>query len=393
MKSRICVTGYGLVSALGRGKAQTLSALMEERSGIEPVRYLDTLHRGLPVGEVKMDNATLSALTGAGGASSQLRTVLLGLLAGRDALEDAGLQDLKSTAFINGTTVGGMDLTEQAFKEVLKQEEGLWSEYNTCGKATEMIASSLGRFQMVTTASTACSSAANAIMMGCRLIESGLVTSALAGGTESLTRFHLNGFNTLMILDSERCRPFDADRHGINLGEGAAYLVLESEETAIARGRKPLAYVSGYGNACDAFHQTASSAEGEGAFQAMRKALRMSGLQPSDIDYVNAHGTGTPNNDQSEIAAMKRIWGESLPPFSSTKAFTGHTTSASGSLKAAFCLLALSEGFLPANLGLNEPLSEGLNIVRGTRRAQLRHVLTNSFGFGGNDTSLILSRP
>ena len=157
------------------------------------------------------------------------------------------------------------------------------------------------------------------------------------------------------------------------------------------RGVTSLAVLSGFGNACDAFHQTASSEDGEGAFLAMGKALKMAGLKPEDIDYVNAHGTGTPNNDASESAALRRIFGDAMPPVSSTKAFTGHTTSASGSIEAVFCLLALQEGFIPANLNWAEPDPACITPAAGGP-ARLRHILCNAFGFGGNDSSLILSR-
>ena len=218
-----------------------------------------------------------------------------------------------------------------------------------------------------------------------------------------------------MILDSEPCRPFDAHRNGINLGEGAAYLVIESEASALRRGVRPLAVLSGYGNACDAYHQTASSPEGEGAVLAMQQALADAGLQPSDIAYINCHGTGTPNNDVSELTALHRVFGPQLPPFSSTKGFTGHTTSASGSIEAAFCLLALEHHFLPVNLNFRDPIDQDVPILddqviptsddqvfplsRGTEGVLAEGVLAegvcallcNAFAFGGNDTSLILA--
>ena len=206
-----------------------------------------------------------------------------------------------------------------------------------------------------------------------------------------MSKFHFNGFNTLMILDHRPCRPFDAERAGLNLGEGAGYLVIEPEEEAKARGAKILGYIGGYANTCDAFHQTASSENGEGAYLAMTGALQMAGLQPTDIDYVNAHGTATPNNDLSESAALKRVFGETMPAVSSTKAFTGHTTSASGGLEAAICVLAMNNGFIPANLHWSHT-AEGLIVpVTHTEHRTLKNVLCNAFGFGGNESSLIIS--
>ena len=168
-------------------------------------------------------------------------------------------------------------------------------------------------------------------------------------------------------------------------------MVLESEEHARQRQASVHAYLTGYGNACDAFHQTASSENGEGAYLAMQQALTMADLKPTDIDYVNAHGTGTPNNDLSESVALRRVFGSQMPPVSSTKGFSGHTTSASGSIETVICLLAMHHGFLPANLGWHQPMADGIVPTQGEDSHALRHVLCNSFGFGGNDSSLLLS--
>lgn len=396
---KIFVTGAGTVSAIGIGKEATLQALLRGESGVGPVRHLPTGRNEFPVGEVPLTNEQLAALACAEYPASQLRTALLGIIAAREAAEEARLTPdlLRRAAFISGTTVGGMDKTESHFKEVIDSEgetsEAAELRYNDCGYSTELIADSLGSFAMVTTTSTACSSAANAVILGANLIRAGVVDIALVGGSEALTRFHLNGFNTLMILDTDRCRPFDANRKGINLGEGAAFLVIESERSMLARGAKPLALLSGYANTCDAFHQTASSDNGEGAYLSMTNALKMAQLSPSDISYINAHGTGTPNNDLTELAAMQRVWPERLPPFSSTKPMTGHTTSASGSIESVICLLALTHSFLPPSLGVETPIAEGAMPVTHPTSATLEHILNNSFGFGGNDSTLIFSKP
>ena len=399
MSKRVLITGVGVLSALGRGIDRTCDALRNEESGIGEVTYLATEHHEFPVGEVKFGNAEMAGELGVGFPESELRTVLLGALALREAVGSASLSDadIRGAAFVNGTTVGGMDLTERLFKEVYESEGASEStvnlEYNYCGITTELTARHAGKFAFVTTSSTACSSGANAIILGAEMIKAGLYDIVVAGGAESLSKFHLNGFNTLMILSQERCRPFDRDRNGINLGEGAAYLVLESEESARRRGATPLAELSGYGNACDAFHQTATSDNGEGAYRAMSEALASAGLNPEDIGYVNAHGTGTPNNDICELAAMRRIWGNNLPRFSSTKSLTGHTTSASGAIEAAISILTLRKGLIPANAGFSNPIEAGAEPVKETiHDAEVRHVVDNSFGFGGNDSSLIFSR-
>ncbi|MDE7403108.1 MAG: beta-ketoacyl-[acyl-carrier-protein] synthase family protein [Muribaculaceae bacterium] len=397
MAERVLITGYGIISALGAGIEATLDALKTERSGIDCVKYLETNHRELPVGEVKYSNAKLAKLLNAKYPVSELRTVMLGIIAAKEAVTSAKLSedDIRNAALISGTTVGGMDFTEKHFNEVLEREadtlETEKMKYNDCGCSTELIADAIGKVKMITTSSTACSSAANAIILGANLIKSGVVDIAIVGGSEALTRFHLNGFNTLMILDKSRCRPFDETRTGINLGEGAAYLILENEKSAHRRGIKALAELKGYGNACDAFHQTASSDNGEGAYRAMSQALMMAQLKPTDIDYINAHGTGTPNNDRSELAAMERIWGASLPKFSSTKAFTGHTTSASGAIESVISILCLQHKFAPANIGWESPIKDFAVPVTQTSTAEIKNIINNSFGFGGNDSSLIFS--
>lgn len=396
---KVCVTGAGIISAIGVGVRATRLALLQGKSGVGSISHLATQHDELPVGEVAMTNGEMARMLNVGSPANKLRTVLLGIIAAKEAVSTARLsaEQLRVAAFINGTTVGGMDNTERHFGRILATNgdcpESSEMQYNDCGSATMQIAEQIGDFKFVTTTSTACSSAANAIIFGANLIKSGMVDVAVVGGSEALTRFHLNGFNTLMILDHAICRPFDKERNGINLGEGAAYLVLESENSARCRGARVMATLRGYGNACDAHHQTATSDNGEGPYLSMSKALDMANLQPSDIDYINAHGTGTPNNDLTEFCAMQRIWGEQMPPFSSTKPFTGHTTSAAGSIEAVICLLSLAHGFLPANMGFNTPLAQGCMPLAHVRQdVNINNVLTNSFGFGGNDSTLIFSK-
>ena len=384
----------GVVSAIGLGKAQTLEALLANRSGVGELKYLKTEHKEFPVGEVQLTDAEMRKRLGIADDAITTRTALMGMLALEEALANARLTQemLPQVGFISGTTVGGMDMSEQFYLDYIHGEAH--KEYiaaHDCGSCTEMTARHFGKFAFVTTLSTACSSAANAIILGANMIRCGEADIVVVGGSECITKFHLNGFNSLMILDTQPCRPFDATRNGLNLGEGAAYLVLESEESAKRRGATAQALLSGYGNACDAFHQTASSPDGEGAYRAMKEALELAGLQPSEIDYINAHGTGTPNNDVSESQAMKRLFGDKVPPVSSTKPFTGHTTSASGSIEAVFCILALQNGFLPVNLNWSQPMEDGVVPVSQPVRKALNHILCNAFGFGGNDSSLLLS--
>ncbi|MBQ3579976.1 MAG: beta-ketoacyl synthase chain length factor [Bacteroidales bacterium] len=392
---RLWITGSGIVSALGVGREATLRSLLESRSGIGTVRFLQTEHTEFPVGEVPMSDEQMEHRLGIAQGTPTTRTSLMGMLALGEALEQAQLtrEDLRKVAFVSGTTVGGMDRTEQYWLDLLENDKhNEFISTHDCGACTEMIADHFGAFASVTTLSTACSSAANAIIYGARLIENGVADIVVAGGAECITKFHLNGFNSLRILDTTPCRPFDATRAGLNLGEGAAFVVLESEAHALSRGVKATISLDGYGNACDAFHQTASSSDGEGAFRAMTEAIRKARLTPSDISYINAHGTGTPNNDSSESAAMQRVFGSHIPPLSSTKSFTGHTTSASGSIETLICLLAMNNSFIPPNLNFNDSSDCVAPVAKLVEGVELNHVLCNSFGFGGNDSSLLLSK-
>ena len=395
MDKNIVITGEGIISAIGNDKAAVLQSLLDGRSGIVEMKHLHSSHHELPVGEVQLSNDEMKAMLALPIEEQTSRTSLMGMLAVRQALAEAQLPETapknRRVVLISGTTVGGMDITEQYYDSFATSDEHLnCLKKHDCGSSTEEIAAMFG-ISECTTISTACSSAANALILGANLLKTGQADLVIAGGSEALTRFHLNGFNSLMILDHEPCRPFDAQRAGLNLGEGAAFVVMETEASARKRGADIHAWLTGYGNACDAFHQTASSDNGEGAYRAMTEALEMAQLKPEDIDYVNAHGTGTPNNDLSESAALKRVFAEKMPLISSTKAFTGHTTSASGSIETVICLLAMQHHFVPANLRWEHQIPDGITPTTGVKDVTLKHVVCNAFGFGGNDSSLILS--
>ena len=395
MDKNIVITGEGIISAIGNDKAAVLQSLLDGRSGIVEMKHLHSSHHELPVGEVQLSNDEMKAMLALPVEEQTSRTSLMGMLAVRQALAEAQLPETapknRRVVLISGTTVGGMDITEQYYDSFATSDEHLdCLKKHDCGSSTEEIAAMFG-ISECTTISTACSSAANALILGANLLKTGQADLVIAGGSEALTRFHLNGFNSLMILDHEPCRPFDAQRAGLNLGEGAAFVVMETEASARERGADIHAWLTGYGNACDAFHQTASSDNGEGAYRAMTEALEMAHLKPEDIDYVNAHGTGTPNNDLSESAALKRVFAEKMPLISSTKAFTGHTTSASGSIETVICLLAMQHHFVPANLRWEHQIPDGITPTTGVKDVTLKHVVCNAFGFGGNDSSLILS--
>ncbi|MDL2221086.1 beta-ketoacyl-[acyl-carrier-protein] synthase family protein [Parabacteroides sp. OttesenSCG-928-N08] len=397
MRKEIFVTGMGMLSALGNDCGEALTSLREQRSGIAPIHYLQTAHREFPVGEVKLSNEEMASQLAIPESEPTTRTSLMGMIALKEALRQAKIVDRNGLriALISGTTVGGMDKSEQYYLDFLSNDSrNAYIATHDCGACTEMIADYFHLFTMVQTISTACSSAANAILIGATLIEEGRADIAVVGGSECITKFHLNGFNTLMILDKAPCRPFDATRCGLNLGEGAAFLVLETKETMEPRGVTPLGRLAGCANTCDAYHQTASSPDGEGAYHAMKNALAAAGLQPAEISYINAHGTGTQNNDLSEGIAIQRVFGEKIPPVSSTKSYTGHTTSAAGAVEAVISLLALRENFIPVNLNFKNRMEE-LTFAPATDShptGEMQHILTNSFGFGGNETAVIFSK-
>ena len=392
MTNNVAIIGSGIVSAIGCTKSEVLTALLEERSGICEMLFLDSLHHEFPVGEVKMSNSKMKEMLGIEEDRIVSRTVLMGALAIKQAVEEAkpAMPSLPRIVIINGTTVGGMDITERFYNSMKIDKEYLsLINHHDCGSCTSEMASICGINAEICTVSTACSASLNAIALGADMLRREEADIVIAGGAEALSKFHLNGFNTLMILDKDRCRPFDDSRAGLNLGEGAAFVVMTRSDECANSLTKSLT-IEGYGNACDAFHQTATSDEGIGATLAMKEALSMAGLLPAEIDYINAHGTGTPNNDSTESEALMRVFGEHIPPVSSTKPFTGHTTSASGAIELVICQLAMENGFIPTNLGWTTPMKRGIKPSVGTQHQKLHYVMCNSFGFGGNDTSLIL---
>jgi len=397
MSQEVYIAGVGAISAIGNNVAQCLSSFEKELDGIAEITYLDTIHRfKLPVAEVKLSNKELAELTGVSAETS--RTTLLSLAAAGEALSDSAISGISSyrTGFVSGNTVGSMDKSEDFFIDFIadNRKGKLRNVFDhECGSVTESVANLLGIKDYMTTISTACSSAANAIVHAAHLIKSDLLDIVIAGGTDALTKFTLNGFNTLMILDKNFCMPFDDKRQGLNLGEGAGYLVLISSKVANNLNKAVYCRLSGYNNSNDAYHQTASSPEGTGPYLAMKKALEKSGLHPKDIDYINLHGTGTPNNDIAEGIAVKRLFDPVYPPMSSTKSFTGHSLGASGGIEAVFSVLAIRHGIIYPNLRFETriqelPFEPEKRFLTG--RA-VHHVMSNSFGFGGNCTSLIFS--
>ncbi len=397
MRQKAYVVNTGVITAIGNNTEACRQSLIMGLTGISKATYLNTHWQDeFPVGEVKATNVELAATTGMD--KSLPRTALLSAIAVKEAWQpfQNRVSGLK-TGFFSANTVGGMDLTEnfyKGFKETPDNSNFQEVLHHECGAITELVADHFNIQGFSTTISTACSSSANSIMMAAQMIGAGMLDVAIAGGADCLSRFTLNGFNTLMILDKQPCQPFDQNRRGLNLGEGAGYVVLMNEKAIQQSKAKAICTVSGYANANDAYHQTASSPDGTGNKLAMQEALSISGLKPEDIDYINLHGTGTANNDSSEGKAIASIFGDSIPKASSTKAFTGHTLGGCGGIEAVFSTIAIRDGVIFPNLRW-ETQMEDLSwkpVTTTETGLNIRNVLSNSFGFGGNCSSLIFSK-
>lgn len=395
----IYVSGLGVVSAAGRDVCSNVASMKCGQSSLSPVLRFHTAVK-VPVGEIPDTDIDLKAELGICADGIMSRTALLGLKAVREAVEDCarrvGSLKGRRIAFISGTSVGGMDLSEVFWEnnmgdlsrgdvELLKMH----SPGAVTSAMAEYITAFTGELAFVTTISTACSAAGNAIMTGARMLRCGMADVVIAGGTDALCRFTLNGFNSLRILDEDVCRPFDDSRSGLNLGEGAGYLILTGiEDNAYCT-------LSGWGNANEAYHQTSSTPEGIGPGLAMSSALTMAGLHPEGIGFINTHGTGTQVNDLAESNAMLRVFGGEVPPFSSLKPYVGHTLGASEGIEAALVCKALSNGDMSfmGSTGFSAPIKEtGLVPYGGGPMDVPANVLSSAFGFSGNCVSLIFSR-
>jgi 3-oxoacyl-[acyl-carrier-protein] synthase-1 len=400
---RIVITATGILSALGTGREAHMARIRRGAAGLRHPRILQTRHAAeFVLGEVPEDNAGLmGGLSLKADAHGYTRTALLSICAIRDLISqvDLRLLQLGRLAFINANTVGGMSEVENLYMSFIDERNGSgaseWIDTLDCAESTEHIARFYGLTPQMATISTACSSSANSMIIGARMLRHGLADFAIAGGGDALSRFTLNGFHSLKNVDREPCKPFDGSRNGLNLGEGAGYVLLERERDALARNAPVLAVLSGWSNANDAYHPTAPSPDGSGALRTMRGALEKAGLSPADISYVNAHGTATLNNDIAEGKAIELLWNGAALPYSSTKPFTGHTLAAAGAIEAIISIGAMEHGIVPPNLNWSMPMDE-VGIVPSTAAREgvtMDHVMSNSFGFGGNNVSLIFSRP
>jgi 3-oxoacyl-(acyl-carrier-protein) synthase len=370
---RVFVTGLGVICA-GAGNVAKLRDLLRTQK-----RWF-----GRPtVFPTAGESATLpvAQVSGFEVADTLPRTHRLALQAAREALGAGSAPD----AIVLGTTTGGILTTEFALQAGITAPDAY--RFHGLDTVAEHLAQSLGVRGPVITLSTACSSAAVAMSVAAALIRSGQARRVLAGGADSLCRLTFHGFRQLQLIDPRGSTPLDAERAGMTVGEGAGFLLLESAPNPDAI----VAEIFGAGMSCDAYHATSPHPEGVGAVLAIRRALQDAGLDSSAIDYVNLHGTGTEDNDAAESRAIKQVFAGTLPALSSTKGLTGHALAAAGAIEAVISIIAITDGLLPANTGL-QTVDERLKLqpVREPTRARVRTVLSNSFGFGGNNACLVL---
>ncbi|MFC3027115.1 MULTISPECIES: beta-ketoacyl-ACP synthase [Roseomonadaceae] len=408
----VAVTGIGLVTPLGFGVAQNWAALLAGTSGIRRITRFPTDHlRTTIAGTVDLpEEAEGAPLT------ATPRVMRMAVMAAEEALAESGLG---ADGAFPGPLMLGMPPVEVewphrfelarrlapaavAYPDLTEAATGWTALYETAAFASvgEHLAARFGTRGSPIAVTTACATGASAIQLGVEAIQRGETQAALAIGAdgtvqpEALIRFSLlSALSTRNEDPTAASRPFEKTRGGFVMSEGAACLVLESLSHARARGARILGVVRGAGEKSDSFHRTRSNPNGSAVIQAMRNAIADAGLTPDDISYVNAHGTGTPENDKMENLAMRAVFGEQAPPISSNKSMIGHTLSAAGAIEAAFSLLAIRDQMLPPTINHDEPdPAITLDVVPNVARAaKVTHVMSNSFGFGGQNVCLVLS--
>jgi len=385
----LAITTGTLATALGNGRDATLAALRAQRSGLAPVRF-ESLPLPTWTGEVADVDTTPVPAALAEFDCRNNRLAWLGLQ--QDGFIDAvavarARWGASRVGVFLGTSTSGLLQTEHAFRHRGPQgtlpADYLYGPTQNTYSVADFVGRVLGLTGPSWVVSTACSSSAKVFGNAARLIAAGLIDAAVVGGVDSLCLTTLYGFNSLELLSSDICRPWDAARNGLSIGEAAAFALVERECDA------PYGWVLGVGESNDGYHMSTPHPEGAGAIAAMREALAAAGLQAGDIDYINLHGTATPSNDSAEDRAVGSVFGTQVP-CSSTKGATGHTLGAAGGVEAMISLLAIEHGLMPAGLNVQHPdPALHLNYLRENRAAPLRHVLSNSFGFGGSNASLV----
>lgn len=391
----IWVTGLGAVTSLGGSAGETWRRVCLGERGLSHTDLFDTTgQRATLVAQVR------AAVRDPGGSVAWSRTSRLALMAAEEALAHARMDPgVARLGLVVGGTTGGMLENELPIGAMFPDAAGTARlperRSHALSSTADALCSVLGPFRRARTVASACSSGASAIVLGAAWLTSGAVDAVLAGGAEGLCRLTLTGFNALGVVDPEPSRPFDRTRRGLNLGEGAGFLVLEREGAARARGAEPLAELGGWALGAEAHHVTHPEASGAVAAQVIARAIARAGLRPEDVDYVNAHGTGTPLNDRAEALALARALGREIErvPVSSDKGQIGHTLGAAGAIEAALAVLAITHGTLPPTAGLTDPDPEcALRHVRTAEHAGVRAALSDAFGFGGMDSALLFSR-
>jgi len=400
---RVVITGLGTVNAVARSAPEFSRALRKGTCGIGPVTLFDTAgFRTQTGGEVK--NFTPRTMIPPKWRTKRLsRSDLMALAAAVEALTDAGLFPFpaglqEAAGVVIGGGAGGMLEGEAAYRSYLEGWRVRYSTFSAfcCASTADQIAARFDLLGPKTTFMTACSSGATAVGYAGDLIRTGQSPLVIAGGSEPLCRVTYAAFNALQAVDPQYCRPFDKNRRGLSLGEGAGILILEALSHASSRGARIYGEVLGHGISCDSHHMTAPDPQASGAVRAMQAALQDSGIDPGQIDYINAHGTATPANDLMETRGIKALFGRGAyaVPVSSTKSMTGHTLGAAGAIEAVACTLSIFEGFIPPTIHLSEadPECDLDYVAEGARSAEVRIALSNSFAFGGNNTVLVLGR-
>jgi 3-oxoacyl-[acyl-carrier-protein] synthase II len=396
---RVVVTGAGIVTALGAGWKRNADGFRAGRTAFRPVTLFDVSRQRVKTA-AEVDLPPMDLLSPNERRLDRAGRMLL--LAAREAWQQAGWEPADNVPLVLGTTAGGMLLGDAYFRQaVLKPEQhrrqptrALYYQSQTQARA---VAEAVGFSGPVTMLSNACASGASAIGQAWELIRSGQAERAVTGGYDALNQFVFSGFDSLQAISPTVCRPFDARRDGLAMGEGAAVLMLETLDRARRRGAGILGEIIGYGSAFDGHHLTQPHPEGDAALASMRLACQSAGVTPADIGYINAHGTGTPLNDAAEGRAIVRWAGKRSGELavSSTKAGIGHLLGGSGAVEAVVCLMSLCGQWLPPETAFETPDPAcNFQIVREPRDARLNIVLSNSFGFGGVNATLILrSRP
>lgn len=397
------ITGMGAVCSLGTTPDAIFDAVAAGTVGSREVPRWQG--EGLRITRAAVvDHDELQKLAGATVGSSAAGNLdmpwgsKMGLVAARRALADAGIQGgLEDRPFVACCTIGAPGSAEPADKtwasmDITAPEAlGRYAE----GAVVAFVAEAIGATGRVQCVMSTCAGGNYAVGAALDLVTSGAARQVLAGGIEEVSTMVFTSFHQLRAV-AETCKPFDADRKGLLFGEGAAFLVIEDEEHARARGARILGYVLGIGYANDAHHLVAPDQDGAGAAMAVRNAMSEAGITPADIDYVNAHGTGTEANDAAELAAFRSVFADDAPRLSvsSTKGATGHLMGAAGALEAVLTTIALQRGLLPHNVGLTTPIADaGVDLIRDTPRAKdARIAMSTGFGFGGNDAAIVLAR-